>query len=88
MNELKGTVQQKSSEINRGGFLAIQTRDVRLNGYIEPLGKRIVDLLTFDNLWLKEIIVVTPEKQTINREAKSRELKIAHQYLLIYEVIK
>lgn len=81
-------VQQKSSDIKKGGFLVIQTRDVRTNGLIEPLGKRVVDLLTFDNLWLKEIVIVTPEELTENKEVKNEELEIAHQYLLIYELTK
>jgi len=84
LNEMKEIVQRKSPDIIKGGFLAIQTRDVRINGYIEPLGKRIVDLLTFDNLWLKEIVVVTPE-QAGDKGTENGNLKITHQYLLIYE---
>jgi hypothetical protein len=62
---------------------------VRIDGLIEPLGKRIVDLITSDNLWLKEIVVITRENQKFEeRIAEDENLKITHQYLLIYEVIK
>jgi hypothetical protein len=48
----------------------------------------VVDTLTLDNLWLKEIIIVTQEE--LNSKTRNSEdyFKIAHQYLLIYEVIK
>jgi SAM-dependent methyltransferase len=81
---VKEIVQAKIPDVNDGGFLVIQTRDVRINGYIEPLGKRVVDLLTLDNLWLKEVVIVTPEKQVENN-GENEDLKITHQYLLIYE---
>lgn len=81
-------VQQKSMDIKKGGFLAIQTRDVRMDGFIAPLGKRVVDLLNFDNLWLKEIVIVTPEEQAGDKDTENRNLEITHQYLLIYEVTK
>ena len=88
LKEIKNVVQQKLSALNIGGFLAIQVRDVRMNGYIEPIGKKIVDLLTFNNLWLKEIVVVTEQEQKLKNMTEGNEsLRIVHQYLLIYEVI-
>jgi len=58
-----------------------------MNGYIEPIGKKIVDLLTFNNLWLKEIVVVTEQEQKLKNMTEGNEsLRIVHQYLLIYEV--
>jgi SAM-dependent methyltransferase len=80
-------IQQKVADMNKGGFVVIQTQDVRMNRYIEPLGKRIVDLLNFDNLWLKEIVIVTSEEQVENKDVGKDDL-ITHQYLLVYEVIK
>lgn len=48
-----------------------------------------MDLMTFDNLWLKEIVVVTgKEQKSENTAGENENLKIAHQYLLIYEVVK
>ena len=87
LDKTKEIILQKLPRINKGGFVVIQTQDVRVDEFVEPLGKRMVDLITTDKLWLKEIVVVTQEEQKLKSEAiKSRNLKIIHQYLLIYEV--
>ncbi|MEW6455264.1 MAG: DNA methyltransferase [Acidobacteriota bacterium] len=92
LEEIRQTVIQSLPNVNKGGFLVVQTQDVRMDGFIEPLGKRIVDLIVSDNLWLKEIVVVAQEEQKTDNEIKEVEkdnnLKITHQYLLIYEVVK
>ena len=88
LRETKEIVSRELPNISEGGFLAIQTQDVRIDGYIEPLAKRLVDELTFDNLWLKEIIIVTQDgANSINQNSRDY-LKITHQYLIIYEVKK
>jgi len=87
LKELKKIVEQDLPYINKGGFLVIQTRDVRIDGYIEPVAKRIVDIFTLDNLWLKEIVIVTKEADS-NTQNSRDDLEIIHQYLLIYEIIK
>lgn len=71
-----------------GGFLVIETRDVRINGYIEPLGKCLVDLLHHRKLWLKEIVIVTGEKNPSSARGNGEDLQIVHQYLLVYEVLR
>uniref|UniRef100_A0A7V3N4Z3 DNA methylase N-4/N-6 domain-containing protein n=1 Tax=candidate division CPR3 bacterium TaxID=2268181 RepID=A0A7V3N4Z3_UNCC3 len=86
--KINEVVQRKAADIKKGGFLVIQTRDVRTNGFVEPLGKRIVDILKFDNLWLKEIVIVTQEEVPENKQVKNEDLEIVHQYLLVYEVTK
>ncbi|MEW5947168.1 MAG: DNA methyltransferase [bacterium] len=76
----------KEDSINKDGYLIIQTRDVRLNGYIEPVAKILVDMLTDNkNLWLKEIVIVVPEKQNHQNNNPQEYLNIEHQYLLVYE---
>jgi DNA modification methylase len=87
LQEIKEIVNQDLPNVHEGGFVVIQTQDVRIDGYAEPLGKRVVDLLSNDNLWLKEIIIVTPEKQYSENQISSEYLKIIHQYLLVYEKI-
>jgi hypothetical protein len=82
---IKEIVNLEIPKIKKGGFLAIQTQDVRIDGYVEPLTKRLVDMLTIDSLWLKEIVVVTKEKQDLEIQIQSEYLKIFHQYLLVYE---
>jgi len=88
LQETKRIVNQELHIITDGGFIAIQTQDVRIDGYIEPLAKRLVDMLTLDNLWLKEIIVVTQDGANSASKNSRDYLKITHQYLIIYEVKK
>jgi len=88
LKKTKEIVNRELPNINKGGFLAIQTQDVRIDGYIEPLAKRVVDMLAIDNLWLKEIIVVTQEESNSKIQNSRDYLKIDHQYLLVYEVKK
>lgn len=86
LEEIKEIVNRELPKINRGGFLVIQTQDVRINGYIEPLAKRLVEMLTLDNLWLKEIVIATQKESNTKIHTPEKSLKIVHQYLLIYEV--
>jgi len=86
LNEIRNIVTQRLSNINKNGFLVIQTRDVRIDGYIEPLALKIAEVLSDKDLWLKEIVVVTPEGKNLNRIKAADYLKIVHQYLLVYEV--
>ena len=85
LENLKEFVRLNLSKVEKGGFLVIQSQDVRVNGYIYPTAKKVFDVLNFDNLWLKEIVIVVYE----DKESTFREsLKIVHQYLLVYEVKK
>ena len=86
LNELKNIVKLNSPNINKGGFLVIQTQDIRIDNYIEPLAKSILDLIKSDNLWLKEIVVITKDEQKIINNTKEAYLEINHQYLLVYEL--
>jgi hypothetical protein len=86
LKETKEIVKRNLPNINKGGFLVIQTQDKRTDGYVQPLAKKIVDTLSFDNLWLKEIVVATPEGTNSSFQNSGEFLKIVHQYLLVYEV--
>ncbi len=88
LKEIEKIVGQSLPIISKNGFLVIQTQDIRIDGYIEPLAKRVVDILTYDNLWLKEIVVVTQEGRNSKTQYSGEYLKITHQYLLVYEVKK
>jgi len=88
-NRVKSFIETNLNHVGMDGFLVIQTRDVRINGYLAPLAKKLIDTLVHDNLWLKEIIITTANSQTISaarRDGLSSDLHIAHQYLLVYEV--
>jgi len=88
LGKTKETINREISNINNGGFLVIQTQDLRIDGYIEPLAKRVIDFLISDSLSLKEIIVVTQEKQNSEDQTVNDYLKISHQYLLVYEKVE
>jgi len=88
LSEIEKIIDQDLPNVNKDGFLVIQTQDVRIDGHIEPLAKKIVDMLALDNLWLKEIIVVTQERDNSFDQNPVDYFKIAHQYLIVYEVKK
>ena len=88
LKKTKEIVNRELSNINKDGFVVIQTQDVRIDGYVEPLAKRLVDELIHDNLWLKEIVVATQDGANSPFKNSGNYLKIVHQYLLIYEVKK
>ena len=88
LKETKEIVKQELPNISEGGFLVIQTQDVRIDGYVEPLAKRLVDMLILDNLWLREIVIVTQERQNPYIDKSEGHLNITHQYLLVYEKTK
>jgi len=88
LKETKEIVNRELPNINKSGFLVIQTQDVRIDGYVEPLAKRVADILSFDNLWLKEIVFVVKEGQYPKVQTPSEYLEISHQYLLVYEKTK
>lgn len=85
--DIKKYVNEKMCNISKGGFLVIQIPDIRIDGYVEPLGKRIIALLNENELWLKEIIVVTKNERELKPEDQNQYLRITHQYLLVYEVL-
>jgi len=88
LQKIKETIEKRSHAIIKNGFIVIQARDIRINGYVEPVAKKIVDMLKIDNLQLKEIIVVSKEKQKSECKDLNTSLEISHCYLLVYEKIK
>lgn len=91
LQQINEIVNQELKTITNNGFIAIQTQDIRVDGYVEPSAKKIIDMFTQDNLWLKEIVMVTKEGGNglnLNNQNSKAHLKIAHQYILIYKVIK
>jgi DNA modification methylase len=90
LKKVKDVANEESLKIKKGGFFVIQTQDTRVNGYIVPMAKEIIDSISSDNLSLKEIIVVTQNKiESLNQLTENNNfLKINHQYLLVYEKIK
>jgi len=85
LEQIKEVIVRKLHGITDGGFIVIQTQDVRVRGYVEPVAKRILDMLSHEDLWLKEIVVAIQDNHTREIQALDGHLQIAHQYLLVYE---
>lgn len=86
IEQLKNLLQNELPFINNDGYYAVQTRDIKVGEYIEPLAKRIVDSIAFPDFLLKEVVVVTTDnyKDSLKKDKVSK-LYIRHQYLLIYK---
>lgn len=87
LQKIKEIIAYELPRVSIGGFVVIQTQDVRIDGYVEPLAKRIADSLSYDGLWLKEIVVVTNDALTQESKTSIDYLRIVHQYLLVYSKI-
>jgi DNA modification methylase len=80
---LKTFVTNAIRSIKRDGYCVIQTRDIRVKGYVEPMAKYIVDMFEdMPEFFLKEIIVVSKENHKVQESFAN--LEITHQYLLVY----
>lgn len=88
LNGIKNILEKNWTHLRRDGFVVIQTRDVRIGNYIEPLAKKIVDIIKKDKLWLKEIIIVVENEKCYVEIKDIEKLRIIHHYLLVYEVKK
>lgn len=79
-----------TSFLDKGGYVAIKMKDIRIDSYILPLAKLFVDLFSNDNLKLKEIIIVTKDEDLNDNfgNNQSENLTIKHEYLLIYEKVR
>lgn len=89
LTKIKQFIEENLCYINNKGFVVIQTQDIRINGYITPLAKMLTDILSnYNKLKLKEIVIAVSESDKEKYQQTSEYLKIVHQYLIVYEVIK
>jgi SAM-dependent methyltransferase len=83
--DIQTSLQQALPQARQGGFVILEVRDVRFDGYVLPLAKMTIDTLQgIPQLWLKEIVVVLPDD--LPTSSNTEELQIVHRYLLVYEV--
>jgi SAM-dependent methyltransferase len=83
--DIQTSLQQALPQARQGGFVILEVRDVRFDGYVLPLAKMTIDTLQgIPQLWLKEIVVVLPDD--LSTSSNTEELQIVHRYLLVYEV--
>ena len=81
LDKLNEIIINESIKMAYNGFCVIQTKDIRVNDYVEPMAKRIMNMFNQTDMLLKEIIIL------INRVKDSpyeEYLMITHQYLLVY----
>ncbi len=77
-------VAQVTRQLAPGGVLAVETRDVRIGGVLQPLGLEVCRALRRRRgLRLKEIIAVVPAEATAMRTQVMDRLAITHRYLLV-----
>ena len=85
LQKIEDIITKQSPTLLENGFCVIQTKDIRVNGYIEPLAKRIVNEMKNDKLLLKEIIVTKSVENNKNKVSpKGNNFMVTHQYLLVY----
>jgi DNA modification methylase len=88
LEQLRETIFREIPFVNKGGYYAIQTKDIRIGDYIEPLSKYIVDTFKLPDFSLKEIVIITSENHKDKYPEQLSNLQIVHQYLLVYKKIK
>lgn len=85
---IKEKIMEEILSVKKGGYIAIETKDVRTENCLKPVGKEIVKTFEKDkNMWLKEIIIVSSTDMLENSENSKSPLKIVHHYLIIFERI-
>jgi len=88
LTELKNIIDSVLSRPNKHRYIAIQTNDITLNGFTEPVAKNLIDRLSLnEKLWLKEIIILIKENGKSAGIPDDHHLQKVHQYILVYEVI-
>lgn len=87
LEEIKGITTVGRDKIAENGYLVIQTKDVRIGDYVEPMANQIINELRIKNLFLKEIIMVTNNSNNRLGQTNGKDLKITHQYLLVYKKV-
>jgi len=76
--------ERYSRVLSPGDFLAIETRDVKVDGILQPMGLLLwEDLSSNQGFAVKEIIVVVPEEE-LSKAIKPNGVQIIHRYLLVY----
>lgn len=84
LDKILYVLKKETPSIEAGGYFVVQTKDIRSNGYVKPLAKYLFDIINFSDFLLKEIVIVTKEKNSCLVH-DDEYLEIVHDYLLIYK---
>ena len=71
--------------LSKGSFVVIDSKDVRINGLVYPIGVNLIEeMSSVNDLNIKEIVVVTPDGKQNFKGLGEKYLEIIHRYLLIF----
>ncbi len=79
--------EQASEFLLPNDFFVVDTKDVRINGVLQPMALLLWDDLSRNNKFsIKEVVIVVPENLSEENsfESSSEYLHIVHRYLLIF----
>jgi hypothetical protein len=80
---LKRLADAVTVALPRNATLVIETQDVRVNGYVQPLALLAYEALREQTaLRLREIVIVVPEGA--ERQPSDESLTLVHRYLLVF----
>jgi SAM-dependent methyltransferase len=85
---VKRIAEQFAAILQPGSFLAIDTRDLRIDGSLYPLGLTLWEDLRDNNYFsIKEIVIVVPERALDSTLLPNGAgmLNIIHRYLLVFK---
>ena len=75
--------EQVISLLSTNGFFVVDTKDVRVNGVLQPMALLLwEDLSKYNDFIIKEIVIVVPEELPL--KTFNEFLQIVHRYLLIF----
>lgn len=85
VHTIEKVINSNIDSVDSQGFIVIQAKDYRTNNELFPTAKVLLDVMSKFDLTLKEIIIVTKENKLEKCFNYSEEIKIIHQYLLVFE---
>ena len=84
---IKKFTKELSSFLAADGVFVIDTRDVRIDGLVYPIGVKLLEDMSSNNGFnIKEIVMVTPDntENSVTTPINNDCLEIIHRYLLIF----
>ncbi|GAI25806.1 unnamed protein product, partial [marine sediment metagenome] len=84
---IKKFTKELSSFLAADGVFVIDTRDVRIDGLVYPIGVKLLEDMSPNNGFnIKEIVMVTPDntENSVTTPINNDCLEIIHRYLLVF----
>lgn len=87
LRAVKKIAVEASAFLAAEGLLVIDTRDIRINGLVFPMGVSVLEqILPLSDFEIKEIVIVIPDSKndSFKTPSNTQNLEIVHRYLLIF----